>query len=54
MQINYAYISDQVKFIVTLKYYQQSLAKLAEIMTEKEKEKIKSESKRFMENLFWT
>ena len=36
-QINYANISDQVTFIDTLKHYQQSLAKLAEGMTEKEK-----------------
>ena len=30
-------------------YYQQSLAKLAESMTELEKENIKSESKKFIE-----
>ena len=37
--INYANIGKQVKFIGTIKYYQQSLAKLAESMTDEEKEK---------------
>ena len=31
-----------------MKYYQQSLAKLAESMTDEEKEKIKTESKNFI------
>ena len=39
-QINFANISVQVKFIDTIKYYQKSLAKLAEGM--REQEKIKS------------
>ena len=46
--INYANIGEQVKFIDTMKYYQQSLAKLAESMTDEEKEKIKTESKSFI------
>ena len=46
-QINYANISEQVKFIDMMKYYQQSLAKLEESMTDEEKEKIKKESKKF-------
>ena len=36
-QINSANISNQAKFIDTMKYYQQNLAKLAESMTEQEK-----------------
>ena len=48
-QINYANIGEQIKFIDTMKYYQQSLAKLAESMTEEEKEKIKNELKNFIE-----
>ena len=32
-----------------MKYYQQNLAKLAESMTEQEKKKIKTESKKFIE-----
>ena len=51
--INLANIGKQVKFIDTMKYYQQSLAKLAENMTDEEKEKIKTESKKFiMRQLF--
>lgn len=33
-QINFASISDEGKFIDTMKYYQRSLAKIAESMTE--------------------
>ena len=36
-QIYYANISEQLKLIDTMKYYQQSLEKLAESMTDKEK-----------------
>ena len=46
--INYANIGEQVKFIDTMKYYQQSLAKLAESMMAGEKGKLKKESKRFI------
>ena len=38
--INYANIGEQIKFIDTMKYYQQGLTKLAESMTVDEKEKI--------------
>lgn len=34
---NYVNIGDQVKFIDTIKYYQQSLSKLAETVTAGEK-----------------
>ena len=43
--IDFANISELVKFIDTMKYYQQSLVKLAETMTCEEKEKIKRECK---------
>ena len=46
--INFANINKQIKFIDTIKSYQQSLAKLAESMTVEEKEKIKKESKGFI------
>ena len=47
-QINFANVRNQVKFLDTIKYYQQSLANLAESVTDQEKEKNKSESKRFI------
>ena len=37
--VNYTNIGDQVKFIDTMKFYQQNLEKLAETFTEGEKEK---------------
>ena len=46
--INYTNIGKQVKFIDTMKYYQQSLAELAESMTVEEKERIKTRSKNFI------
>ena len=48
-QVNYANISKQVKFVDTMKHYQQSLAKLAESMTNQDKEKIENESKKLIE-----
>ena len=48
-QINYANISERVKFTDTMKYYQQSLAKLVEIMADQEEERIKNQSKKFIE-----
>ena len=45
---NSANISNQVKFIDTIKYYQQSLAVLAGTMTDQEGLSIKKESKKFM------
>ena len=38
VEINFANIGNQVKFIVTLKYYQQSLSALATTMTDQEKQ----------------
>ena len=46
--INFANIGEQAKFIDTMKYYQQYLAKLAETMTFEGKEKIKRECKNFI------
>ena len=56
IKINYANISEKVKFIDTMKYYQQSLANLAESMTDQEIENIKSKSKKVHRKtlLFWT
>ena len=45
--VNYANIDDRVKFIDAMKFYQQSLEKLAEIVTESEKEKITYECRKF-------
>lgn len=45
--VNYANIDDRVKFIYAMKFYQQSLEKLAEIVTESEKEKITYECRKF-------
>ena len=44
--INYANIGGKVKFIETMKYYQQSLAKLTESMTDEEKDKIKKKDRK--------
>ena len=46
--INYANIGEQVKFIDTMKYHQQSPTKLTESMTDEGKNKIKNESKNFI------
>ena len=48
--INFANISDQTKFIDTLKYFQQNLSVLASTMTEEEEQKIKNECIKFIEN----
>ena len=48
--INFANISDQIKFIDTLKYYQQSLSVLASTMTEQEKQSIRNKCEKFIKN----
>ena len=48
--INFANIGNQFFFINTIKYFQQSLAFLAKTMTEKEKEAVKIECKKFILN----
>ena len=48
--INFANIGNQFVFINTIKYFQQSLAFLAKTMTEKEKEAVKIECKKFILN----
>ena len=48
--INFANISNQIKFIDTLKYYQQILSVLTSTMTREEIQKIKNERKKFVEN----
>ena len=46
--INFAKIANQVKFIDTFKYYQQSLSVLASTMTDEERHCIKKECKKFI------
>ena len=46
LDINFANIANQVKFIDTIKYYQQSLAVLAGTMTNQERLSIKKEYKK--------
>ena len=46
--INFANIADHVKFINTVKYYQQILSTLAATMTKTEKKNIKIQFKIFM------
>ena len=48
LDINFANISNQVKFIDTIKYYQQSLAVLAGTMTDQERFSIKKECEKFI------
>ena len=45
---NFANISDQVKFIDTYKYFQQSLSVLANTMSDEERLVVRSECKRFI------
>ena len=46
--INFALIRDQVRFIDTVKYYQQSLARLASSMTEIEQKNVRKKFKRLL------
>ena len=46
--INFANIGEQIKFIDTIKYYQQSLSTWAATMTEEEKQKIKTPCKKII------
>ena len=46
--INFARIANQVIFIDTIKYFQQSLATLASTMTDKEKLAVKTECEKFI------
>ena len=50
VKINFANIANQVKFIVTLKYYQQSLSVLVTTMTDQEEQGIKKECEKFIKN----
>ena len=45
---NFAIIQNQVRFIDTVKYFQQSLASLADSMTDIEREKIRKNCRRFL------
>ena len=46
--VNFAIIQNQVRFIDTVKYYQQSLAGLASSMTDIEKENVRKNCRRFL------
>ena len=48
--INYANIGEQIKFIDTIKYYQQSLAVLDAAMTETEQQNTKKQCRKFIAN----
>ena len=48
--INFANIGEQVKFINTMKYYQQSLSTVAATMKETEKQNINFQSKKVINN----
>lgn len=48
--VNFANISYQVKFIDTVKYFQQSLSALASSMIDEEKKGIRTECERFIKN----
>ena len=48
--INFANIGEQVKFINTMKYYQQSLSTVAATMKETEKQNINFQSKKIINN----
>ena len=50
VNINFANIANQVKFIDTFKYYQQSLSVLASTMTNEERSNIKKEYKKIIKN----
>ena len=46
--VSFAIIENQVRFIDTIKYYQQSLASLASSMTDVEKENVRKNCRRFL------
>ena len=46
--VNFATVQNQVRFIDTIKYYQQSLASLAASMTDIEKENVKKNCRKFL------
>ena len=50
VNINFANIANQVKFINTLKYYQQSLSVLPTTMTDQKKQGIKKVCEKFIKN----
>ena len=45
--INYGNIAGEIKFIDTLKYYQESLGELAATLSEDEKNSVKHQTKQF-------
>ena len=47
---NFASIGNQIQFVNTIKYFQQSLAALANNLSEKEKNAIYRECEKFLKN----
>ena len=50
LNINFAVIENQVKFIVSAKYFQQSLADIGKSMTDQEKQNVKKTCRNFIRN----
>ena len=50
VNINFANIANQVKFVDTSKYYQQSISVLATTMTDQEKQGTEKECEKFIKN----
>ena len=48
MNISFAFLSNQIKFVNKLKYYQQSLEQLASTITPNEKTSVKNLTKQFL------
>ena len=48
--VTFAIIRNQVRFIDTVKYFQQSLESLADSMTDVERQKIKNLCRQFLSN----
>lgn len=48
MNISFAFLSNQIKFVDKLKYYQQSLEQLASTITPNEKTSVKNLTKQFL------
>ena len=46
--VNFAIIGNQVKFIDTVKYFQQSLASLADSMTDDERKNVRKSCRNFL------
>ena len=52
-QINFSNITDEIKFIDSLKHYQKSLAELASALTDEEKISIKKSAEQFFNQHYY-